>query len=329
MSKTIHVVGAGLTGLIVSNLLVARGYDVTVFELQEELPHNHRAVLRFRSPKLGDALGIEFEKVQALLCLSNYYYPNPLVSAMHYSRATNGIMRTDRSITRLMDGPKLVDRWIAPANLRDILLERIRDRVQFGTPHKIIACKGIVLTTVPMYSTFEHASSLKIKSWQGKEIEFCAAPYTTVTMKCNDMDAYGTVYNVMPNVSSPWTRLSITGSEIILEMSERWGVGCLDRDEVGKRAKTLAKVILFLALEIDQIPDKPHVYRSLGDRISPIDERTRKSFIMYLTDQHQVYSIGRFATWRPGMLLDDLIKDTAIVASMIEGNPLQRFEANK
>lgn len=44
-------------------------------------------------------------------------------------------------------------------------------------------------------------------------------------------------------------------------------------------------------------------------KILPIEEGLRKDFIYWATKEHDVYSLGRFATWRPGLLLDDLVKD--------------------
>ncbi len=48
-------------------------------------------------------------------------------------------------------------------------------------------------------------------------------------------------------------------------------------------------------------------------KILPIDEDVRKRFIMWASDKHQVYSLGRFATWRPGLLLDDVVNDVRVI----------------
>ena len=44
-------------------------------------------------------------------------------------------------------------------------------------------------------------------------------------------------------------------------------------------------------------------------KIQPIDETARKQFLAWATDNFNIFSLGRFATWRPGLLLDDLVQD--------------------
>jgi hypothetical protein len=51
-------------------------------------------------------------------------------------------------------------------------------------------------------------------------------------------------------------------------------------------------------------------------KILPIDERLRKEFIFYLTKEHGIYSLGRFATWRQ-LLLDDIVPDIGIIDKFI------------
>ena len=53
-------------------------------------------------------------------------------------------------------------------------------------------------------------------------------------------------------------------------------------------------------------------------KIRPIDERLRKEFIFQMTTQHNIYSVGRFATWRQ-ILLDDVVDDIKVVEEFIRG----------
>jgi len=52
-------------------------------------------------------------------------------------------------------------------------------------------------------------------------------------------------------------------------------------------------------------------------KILPIDEAARKRFMLWLTEHHGIYSLGRFATWR-NILLDDIVKDVKRIEAMIE-----------
>ena len=329
MKQTV-IVGAGLSGLIAANLLKSRGFDILVYEKQTTLPDNHQAVLRFRSPALGEALGIPFKKVQAVLCLAPTSYPgqNALLHAMSYSDATTGIRRTDRSITRLLDGPKVVERWIAPPNFREILFERIKGDVRYGhswtldeQPFKIP-----VVSTIPMSVVYQMTALTPA----GVAPTFRANHYSTASADALNTDAYGSIYNPRPSFDEPWTRASVTGSRVSLEISMGWD----DEEPTGAQRDgsivLLARVMLdLMGVSIDYRKDPPRVQYSASDRILPIPDRVRKGFIMHLTDKYNIYSLGRFATWRPGMLLDDIVQDVNIVASMIEGKSAYRYEAKK
>ena len=328
--KVVIVVGAGLSGLIAANLLRARGYEVDVFERQGALPDNHQAVLRFRSPALGEVLGIPFKRVRAILCVAPtrgpFIGPNPIGASFAYSFATTGIRRTDRSITRLLDGPQIVDRWIAPPDFREILLERIQKDVHFKhywSPSQHVKGDRPMISTIPMNALLK---MVKGKKPFIDQPEFQANSYVAVTADLFDMDAYGSMYNTQPSEHSPWTRISFTGSMVSMEVSLT-----LIKKGTTMNYDLLLENVLddFFGPSIGFKKDQLKIYFSKTDRILPIPDRFRKAFIMHLTDRHNVYSLGRFATWRPGMLLDEIIQDTSIIASMIEGNTASRYEAAK
>ena len=48
----------------------------------------------------------------------------------------------------------------------------------------------------------------------------------------------------------------------------------------------------------------------------PIDNELRKEFMHYATANFNIYSLGRFATWRP-ILLDDVVDDLAVIERMM------------
>ena len=54
-------------------------------------------------------------------------------------------------------------------------------------------------------------------------------------------------------------------------------------------------------------------------KIMPIDEHLRKRFIFEMTTKHNIYSVGRFATWRQ-LLLDDVVEDIQHIEQFIKGN---------
>ena len=333
--KRVIVVGAGLSGLIAANLLKSRGYDIEVYESQTALPDNHQAVLRFRSPILGEVLGIPFKRVQALLCLapSAHRAQNPMLHALAYSYATTGNRRTDRSITRLLDGPKVVERWVAPPDFRSILFERIENDARLGHPWEIDHVRELssttIVSTIPMNATCVSLWKPNLAPPLLEKPDFQANQYVVISADVLNTDAYGSIYNPYTTEHDPWTRISINGSRAMMEISLTWTDNVLISD--GQRdyfIKMFENILTYLLdLEIDYSQGSPQFYHSRTDRILPIPDRFRKAFIMHLTDKHNVYSLGRFATWRPGMLLDEIIQDTNIIASMIEGDTAPRYEA--
>ena len=57
----IVIIGAGLAGLIVSKVL--EHHDVTVYEKNNSLPNNHKAVLRFKTNAVGNLINKDFKFV--------------------------------------------------------------------------------------------------------------------------------------------------------------------------------------------------------------------------------------------------------------------------
>ena len=51
-------------------------------------------------------------------------------------------------------------------------------------------------------------------------------------------------------------------------------------------------------------------------KISAIDDNLRKEFLYYLTREFNVYSLGRFATWKQ-IILDDVVDDANKIMKLI------------
>jgi len=52
--------------------------------------------------------------------------------------------------------------------------------------------------------------------------------------------------------------------------------------------------------------------------LTDADRHSAEIFQMWATINHNIFSLGRFATWRAGLLLDDLVSDVAKIANWIE-----------
>ena len=52
--------------------------------------------------------------------------------------------------------------------------------------------------------------------------------------------------------------------------------------------------------------------------MTEIDNKIRGEFILDLTLTHNIYSLGRYATWRPKVMLDDVLDDIFVIRKLIQ-----------
>ncbi len=113
-----RIIGAGLSGLIAAHAWPS----VPIVEAQSE-PQPHKALLRFRSNAVSQLTGIEFKKVLVRkgLYSEGEYKPPTIALANQYSRKVLGRILGDRSVWNLDP----VERWIAPENFQERLLDNV------------------------------------------------------------------------------------------------------------------------------------------------------------------------------------------------------------
>ncbi len=149
----------------------------------------------------------------------------------------------------------------------------------------------------PVISTIPMPDLMARLKWQGNKPEFIWQKGWTVRGKIKDCDIYQTVY--CPH-SMPFYRASVTSDELILEYAIPPNNHMDD-----------ARYALEDCFGIDSVKLGPEIrfsHTKYG-KIAPIDERTRKEFIAWATNHHNIWSVGRFAIWKPGLLLDNVVGD--------------------
>lgn len=311
----IHIIGAGMAGLLAARMLKARGHHPVILEAQSDLPNNHHAVLRFRSNIVSEITGIPFTKVNMIKC--TVPYRNPVAEALAYSHKATGTYRTDRSIGT---GVTSADRWIAPSDfIRQIAdgLEIEYSNTSFGS--KSAGCP--VISTIPMPKlvpllNYPHLGSNDFSYRKG------------MVAKAHIKDCYAFASLYVPDPRYPAiTRISLTGDELTVE---------LNQDCVMAEAENAIRDALYL-LGFERGPSslyeaelgmgKVQLYPQRYSKIEPIDDDQRKRFMAWATDKHNIYSLGRFATWRPGLLLDDLVNDVKRIEGWIIKN--NNYEVRK
>lgn len=307
---TLKIIGAGMAGLLAARML--RHHDPVVYESQGSLPNNHSAVLRFRTPVVGDLLGIPFRKVQMMKAAVPWR--NPVADALAYSRKTSGTSRSDRSLPLL---PERAERWVAPADFVDRLAEGVDVKYTYDFDFKEHQDK--VISTIPMPSLM---SALDYPGRSG--INFKAVSGFNVRAVLHDVDAYVSLY--VPDPDHQFNRISVTGSEMIIEHSFPNSPLAV----VKKRMEFLTGSIMLRVVESalrllgledcsNRLASFPTVTLQTYSKILPIDASARRQFIFWAsTIQRRAYQLGRFATWRPGLLVDDLVNDVRLIDGWIK-----------
>lgn len=290
------IVGAGIAGLLAAHAFP----DAHVLEAGQESQVSHKALLRFRTPAVGEAVGIEFQKVTVRkgIYIDGVFAQPDIQLANLYARKVAG-----RLIDRSIWNTETVERYVAPEDFVERLVARCRPRITFNSPIKEF--KGFtvpVISTVPLPAL---AEGLGYAPATG--LNFHSAPICVVRHRLSGANVHQTIY-----YPSPHTRLyraSITGSLLIAEFIDAShalsGVLTDDYD-------MLCESFGIKRSDLKVLETVPQRF----GKIAPIDEGERRKFIAYATREHGIYSLGRFATWR-NILLDDVLHDIAVIRRLL------------
>lgn len=314
MSKELTIFGAGLSGLIAARMLADR--KPIVREKQSSLPNNHHALLRFRSPVVGEVTNCPFKKVRVSKIVLAEQGSNPIKDASIYSLKVTGKLHS-RSILDLSPA----ERYIAPQDFISRLASTCT--IEYNSDfqdwcHNLVRPHGPIISTLPV--------GLAMGLFRWKDVpDFHSKPGWTVKAEILpelESQLNATIYSALRN--NIWYRASVTDSSVMVE-----GAG----DPPTKRYAEIAlgQALDQFGIALEQV-GKVSVHCSKYQKIADLDTAGRESvkrFVMWLSDEHQIYSLGRFATWRPKLLLDDIVNDVRVIARLIDGESLYNSNLNK
>lgn len=326
------VLGAGMAGLLAAAIL--RSSATSVLEAQSAIPNNHSAVLRFRSEVVAQVLGIEFKAVDAMKTI--HPWSNPLADALAYSVKTTGAP-TLRSI--LTADNKLSRRFIAPPDLISQMVRSIHCPIHLSrsvTSEFLLGAdrpQKAVLSTIPM------PTMMRLLQWPKAEDAASLFRWSdgyNISFTVRGLDAYASLYVPAPYLEE--NRISITGNRVTIETSHPSMEASLlshiideyenDEAAVLHRIDRALNTIGLTGEGLDGRLSDISVTRQKYSKILPVDESIRREFIMWASKEHSVYSLGRYATWRPGLLLDDLVNDVRVI-QRISSSPSSSYPYNK
>lgn len=290
------IFGAGLAGL----LAACAFQDAEIYEAQPKYK-SHKALMRFRTSAVGDLVGVEFKKVRvhkAIWVKDRYVEPTPRWANL-YSKKVIGTL-AERSIWNIDP----CDRYIAPENFIDELIARCGDRIHWETSvdaSMIGNNDDPAISTIPMHI---------IHKWvYKKKVDFTFKQIVIQRFRIPKAEVFQTIYFPSPDISL--YRASITGDLLIAEYINAcdgynfFPAFGLSQRECG-------------AMEFST--------KQYG-KINAIDETWRKHVIFDLTTNCNVYSLGRYATWR-NILLDDVVKDIVQIKKLMKLGAYDRAKLN-
>ena len=303
-----YIIGAGMAGLLAG----AVNQNATILEANSRLPDNHQAVFRMRSNRIGHYLGIPFKEVQvhkAIWFEGKERQISPRFANYYSMKVTGKIIQ--RSI---LNSESPVTRWIPPSDFVQQLAERCKGRILFNqiikviTPEQIYAKNGLtyerkgmsIISTVPM--------PMLRKVLHDYDIEEDAPDFNTSEIFINrigikNCDTYATIYYPDPKFSV--YRATIDKNILITE-----GIAPILKDEFNEIKLSLG---IGESLPTDCSQNNVHIARKISD----ISSEERHRIIYNATTGHGVYSLGRYATWRPKVMLDDVFEDIFVIKKLL------------
>lgn len=299
-----HIVGAGLAGLLAANLFP----NASVFE-KNKRPNPHRALLRFRTPEIGNSTGIDFRPVtvrKGIYYQTKFHLPD-ISLCNYYSQKLLGIV-ADRSIWNI----EPVTRYIAPEDLHEQLLDRANGRINYEVDYFNCGANisRPVISTMPLPDLL---TALNIEHG----MQFKRAAIRVERYRIPNCDVYQTIY--FPSPETSLYRASITKDLLIVESASE----DLSRDQDAERRweEVSAAFGIYNASYIDSSSAR-------FGKIADIEDRWRRAMIHRLTTDCGIYSLGRFATWR-NILLDDVLKDIGVIKRLIHSDGYAHSLARK
>lgn len=288
------IVGAGFSGLIAGYMFPR----ATILEAGVRKQH-HQALLRFRTDHVAKATGTEFKAVnvrKGIFLDGAFHEPNVRVANL-YSKKVLGGRLVDRSIWDI----EPCTRFIAPADFHDQLVDGLGSRVEYQTPFDFEGFRKLdapVITTAPLPITL---AALGITH----EAKFEKAKIDVLHAEVKDAGVYQTIY--FPNPAHSLYRASITGDKLICEFVESQRFGSW-RDE-------LYQAFGITKTDVQWTNSGSQEY----GKIETLAPAQRRAILANLTQNHGVYSLGRFATWR-NILLDDVVQDAEVIKRLIRSD---------
>ncbi len=292
----------GLTSLICG----AMNTGSIIIEPGPERDSDHQAILRLRTDNITKLLNIPTKGVTVYKSIWYDHWevqPTPRMLSLYSKKVTGRI--ESRSILDI--SPK--KRFIPPKNLYSILLEM--NNIKYNTELALD-----IHDNCPIVSTMHMPELARELEYDLDSIgQFNYKPIYVTKYLLYKCDSYATIY--YPGKETFVYRASLNQNELIIESSYKF-----QDNELGYILDSFG---LHAADVREQVVNN---HKQKYGKISEINNDKRNQFITKLTLDHNIYSLGRFATWRPKVMLDDVIDDVQVIRRLIQGGKYSALKHN-
>lgn len=297
------IIGAGLAGLLAAHAWP----QAKVLEAQAEPKAAHRALLRFRTEEVARLTGVEFRPVTVHkgVWLEDCFVSPSIQLANWYAQKVTGTLSGNRSIWNLDP----VKRFVAPETFYQQLIEAIGHRIQWGTQFNWSTAEAPILSTVPLPIVLKALNIPKPEN-----ITFHRSPIRVERYRVEGADLFQTIYYPLPHLDL--YRASITGSLLIVESVITTQTAIVQRPNMRLVARSFG-------LNPDHNVKHIESVEQHYGKIVPLPDALRKPLLLKLTQQHGIFSLGRFATWR-NILLDDVVQDITVLRRLMKASGYDR-----
>ena len=292
------IIGAGYAGLLAGVMLPGS----VILEKGANPAENHKGLLRFSNEAFSKAIEIPFRQTSVLKAIDRFR--NPVADAMFYSQKTTGSLHM-RSIAGIDGESVRVNRWLPPDNLWCRMATKA-GKIVFGVDGLLFSAtyKKPIISTVPMPVLMDALAWPNIEPFRFRNGH-------TIALDVPGADAYFSLY--IPAPGNPASRVSMTGSRLVIEIPDH--DNCMTDEFLNT---TVQNVCFMIGVDFNSLSGMDvDLRRNHILKILPYDEEDRRRFIRWASEEHGIYSLGRYATWRPGLVLDALPKDVRAIKALI------------
>ncbi len=306
----ITVLGAGLAGIVAHGAFAS--YAPQIYDARPQGQtglSQHHAVMRLRDPNLGAVMGCDMEEIQVtkeIFSNGSLHREATIADNNLYSRKVSGII-SHRSLNSLGQVRRylLKGQVSAPGIFFSHKLKAIlpnRKLVFDNNSQTVEVSYDVCISTLPMPYVLSILG-------QDLGVEFSSYDIYIAKGKLNfDSAVHQTVY--FPEPQFDIYRATLEGQEFIAESMAK-----IDDAQI-------EKVLAIFGLRGEDFGNID-AYEQKQAKMVPVDDALRRMVILELTEKHNIFSLGRYAIWKP-IRSDDLPTDINRIKSILRLDKVRR-----